>query len=166
MLHILDLAIYFDCYSSSFLTWTDDASIFEGRSRDERLLKLYRNYLDWCGKQSLDCQDMIFPLDSHRKNMPMPYAFCKAFGVQNPTLFSDVFVQEFRNPKWISCQTTIVFNEHPPKIWWPVPFHWAEETQWCCKQDADPMGNCYFRCDFQGSPIKHPQVGWNKGFLF
>lgn len=48
MLHILDLAIFCDNYASAFLVWTDDASIFAGRSRDERLLGLYRRYLTWC----------------------------------------------------------------------------------------------------------------------
>ena len=36
-------------FASSFLEWTDVGSdIFEGRSRDERLLNLYRLYLQWC----------------------------------------------------------------------------------------------------------------------
>lgn len=48
LLHILDLAIYLDCYASSLLHWTDDASIFGGRSRDERLHAIYRKYLTWC----------------------------------------------------------------------------------------------------------------------
>ena len=35
-------------YASSFLHWTDTATIFEGNSRDERLVALYRRYLQWC----------------------------------------------------------------------------------------------------------------------
>ena len=36
-------------FASSFLEWTDvGANIFEGRSRDERLVKLYSLYLQWC----------------------------------------------------------------------------------------------------------------------
>ena len=72
-----------------------------------------------------------------------PVAVChfmsKAFRIQNLSLFSDMFVKEIRNPKWSSCQTPIVYNEHPPKIiWWSVPFHWPKETQWCCKQAPSP----------------------------
>ncbi len=52
MLHILDLALYVDMYASSFLCWTDDATIFPGRSRDERLVGLYRRYLQWCTTNS------------------------------------------------------------------------------------------------------------------
>ena len=48
LLHILDLAIYCDNYASAFLVWTDSPNIFPGRSRDERLLVLYRRYLEWC----------------------------------------------------------------------------------------------------------------------
>lgn len=48
LLHILDLAIYVDIYSSAFLHWTDDASFFDGRTRDERLLKMYTHYSKWC----------------------------------------------------------------------------------------------------------------------
>ena len=48
LLHILDLALLCDMYSSSYLHWTDDQTIFEGRSRDERLLKLYKMYVKWC----------------------------------------------------------------------------------------------------------------------
>lgn len=36
-------------FASSFLEWTDvGANIFEGRSRDERLVQLYGLYLQWC----------------------------------------------------------------------------------------------------------------------
>ena len=36
-------------FASSFLEWTDvGANIFEGRSRDERLVNLYSLYLQWC----------------------------------------------------------------------------------------------------------------------
>ena len=48
LLHILDLAIYCDMYASAFLVYTDDNSLFEGRSRDERLQKIYRLYVQWC----------------------------------------------------------------------------------------------------------------------
>ena len=48
ILHILDLAIYFDLFASAYLTWTDSPTIFPGRSRDDRLLGLYRRYLQWC----------------------------------------------------------------------------------------------------------------------
>ena len=49
ILHVLDLAIYCDLIASSFLEWTDRVrEPFEGRSRDERLLKLYARYLEWC----------------------------------------------------------------------------------------------------------------------
>lgn len=56
-----------------------------------------------------------------------------------------MFVKEIRNPKWSSCQTPIVYNEHPPKIiWWSVPLHWPKETQWCCKQDLPECLNVFF----------------------
>lgn len=48
LLHILDLAIYFDMYASSFLHWTDTANKFPGRSRDQRLVELYKRYITWC----------------------------------------------------------------------------------------------------------------------
>lgn len=48
LLHICDLAIYFDNYSSSLLHWTDGSEIFEGKGRDERLLAVYKKYLAWC----------------------------------------------------------------------------------------------------------------------
>lgn len=48
LLHILDLALYVDAFASAYLHWTDSQDIFEGRSRDERLLKLYAKYLEWC----------------------------------------------------------------------------------------------------------------------
>ena len=47
LLHIIDLALLVDVYASAFLCWTDTSNIFEG-SRDERLIKLYRHYLEWC----------------------------------------------------------------------------------------------------------------------
>lgn len=48
LLHILDLAIYTDAIASAFLEWTDfSGSPFPGRSRDERLLKFYGDYLGW-----------------------------------------------------------------------------------------------------------------------
>lgn len=49
ILHILDLALYVDCIASAFLDWTDTSGApFSGRSRDERLLQLYAEYVKWC----------------------------------------------------------------------------------------------------------------------
>lgn len=48
LLHVLDLALLVDLYSSSFILWTDDEQIYAGRRRDDRLRGLYRDYVDWC----------------------------------------------------------------------------------------------------------------------
>ena len=37
-----------DVYISTFIVWTDKQDLFDGRSRDERLLALYRKYMQWC----------------------------------------------------------------------------------------------------------------------
>lgn len=50
LLHILDLAIYCDMYASAFLVYTDDASVFPGRSRDDRLHCMYKMYIQWCSE--------------------------------------------------------------------------------------------------------------------
>ena len=47
LLHILDLALYTDMIASTFLEWSEPG-IFEGRSRDDRLLKLFAWYREWC----------------------------------------------------------------------------------------------------------------------
>ena len=49
LLHICDLAIFVDMtIASSLLCWTDRRDLFDGRSRDERLIQLYAKYLEWC----------------------------------------------------------------------------------------------------------------------
>ena len=63
LLHILDLALYTDMIASTFLEWSEPG-IFEGRSRDDRLLKLFAWYREWCREnRSLffwDCWQPIF----------------------------------------------------------------------------------------------------------
>ena len=48
VLHICDLAIYKDMYASTFMLFTDDQSLYPLKSRNERLMAIYREYVDWC----------------------------------------------------------------------------------------------------------------------
>ena len=53
MLHIMDLALCIDLYASTFILWTDPGqNLFAGRSRDDRLQQLYREYALWCQQTS------------------------------------------------------------------------------------------------------------------
>lgn len=61
LLHICDLALYTDAVASAFLEWSDPGGPFEGRSRDERLVNLYRRYLQWC-KDNRSLDNNIFSL--------------------------------------------------------------------------------------------------------
>lgn len=49
-LHILDLAIYTDVFSSMFLLYTDKKDLFAGAGRDDRLRKIWEQYAAWCAE--------------------------------------------------------------------------------------------------------------------
>lgn len=51
-LHILDLAIYNDIFSSTLILLTDSEEIFSGSSRDDRLEKIWLRYARWCADNS------------------------------------------------------------------------------------------------------------------
>ena len=42
------LALFVDLICSALLIYTDDQRVYVGRSRDERLRALYREYCEWC----------------------------------------------------------------------------------------------------------------------
>ena len=98
ILHILDLAIYFDLFASAFLTWTDSPTIFAGRSRDDRLLGLYRRYLQWC-------------LDN--RNFTLSYStvsfFCFYFPLQRGEKQKQL---QIRNTEWMQSPANFVSNIH------------------------------------------------------
>ena len=62
LLHICDLALYCDVYAGAYIAFTDDASVFEGRNRDERLSCLHKLYLKWCtdNRTSHDFEQILY----------------------------------------------------------------------------------------------------------
>ena len=127
MLHILDLAIFCDNYASAFLVWTDDSSIFPGRSRDERLLGLYRRYLTWCIENRLwDLQvNKLFRFD---KNFCVLY--CMPLGKLR---------QHLRNPKWFKGTTNSISDPDTSGENYGIPIDRTKEIKWSIVQNDDSL---------------------------
>ena len=103
LLHVLDLAIYCDVIASAFLEWSDKAGQpFDGRSRDERLLKLYSRYLVWCRENR--CPDslttFLFPYFFHKYiSLLYIYIYKWKVKIQN-SQHVDCAWRHLRNTSW------------------------------------------------------------------
>ena len=129
LLHILDLTIFPDLYGSSFLVWTDNRQIFNGRSRDDRLQQIYARYMHWCVTNrflvTFNCFFCSFPL---MFIFPLLNVFYSSEQVTHVNL---------RYSKWKPCKINSILAQFNSTKDNSIPCHRPKETQWCfCTDDG------------------------------
>ena len=118
LLHILDLALLVDMYASSYIVWTDTSVIFPGRSRDERLLELYKKYLKWCeDNRHFFCISNMFSV------MMVVRVESQYMCYRGPLL-------QFRNPTWMQGKGSTILNANLGDQELIIPCNWPETLEW------------------------------------
>lgn len=142
ILHVLDLAIYCDLIASSFLEWTDRVrQPFDGRSRDERLLKLYARYLEWCQENRSPILLATCSLKVCESHSFQTKKIMKQWGPLF-VLFGLFLWNHLRDTAWQQGQTNFVSDSVPPKEGYCLSINWSEKTQWCCCPHDDILRSC------------------------
>ena len=148
-------------YASVFLVYTDDTSVFPGRSRDERLHCMYKMYIQWCSENRFwSWFRIMFVYNLFDQGNQNSNPLENKLGVQ---WLSNGFVLVVIK-SWFSpiCFLSIgVFGEHEPRNTPPfkgtgnplshqnftikshcLPCNWPKEAQRCSVTD-----DAWVRCD-------------------